>query len=94
MDLDGLLDQHATLTGQLVDAISDLGETRAALERARRDLWDSTAHLGITERREQIKASCAPLEADAATQYADCEMIRAQIAHIEWRLRVACRIEG
>jgi len=86
-----LIDTHGRLSDELADALSDRAEVQAAIEVARAGVFDQQYHNGtnITTIREMVAATSAPFSAEAIKLTGRIEALRAQLSHIELRLRHA-----
>lgn len=89
--LQELINQHASLTGDLAQQLRELGDTRAAITRRQLAAWQQTSEYGITERREHVKYAVADLIADTEVQLGEIEALRAEVTTIEWQIRVLTR---
>lgn len=78
---------RSSKAAELADAYRDLGETRRAISTSRRDVWDATAHLPVTERRETVTNAIAELHADAAVQEAEVEALRVELGQYDQQLK-------
>lgn len=65
----------------LAQALRVLGDTRSAAITRRAQVWVQTAHLGITERREEVRYSVADLDALVVEQEAEVEALRVELEH-------------
>ena len=86
MTLNELFKQHDILTGELAVCLRELGDTRAAITTRQGNAWTSLAHLNVTERREEVRHSCAQLVSDTEKQLGEIEALRAEIANITLRI--------
>lgn len=83
------MDDHSLLTDELAAALRVLGDTRRAAITRRAEVWAQTAHLGITERREEVRYAVADLDALIADHEAEVDALRVELHHIEWQHGVA-----
>lgn len=89
-----LLSRRGHLAADLVDAIRDLGETRAALVTVSASAWQGNPHLGVTERREQVKVDTADLASEVERQAAEVEALRVQLGHLDAEITWLFHIAG
>lgn len=82
------IDRHAVLTAELSSKLRELGDVRAAHIHARAGVWAQTAHLGVTERREEMHHANADLAADIVTLEAEIDALRVELAHEELVTRI------
>jgi hypothetical protein len=87
-DLTELATRHSTLTNELAAALRELGDTRSAIVTNQANAWHASVHLGITERREEVKHACAHLISETETQLGEVEALRAELADIELHVKV------
>lgn len=78
-----LMDRHAEVSHLLAERHRELGSVRAAVINARAAMWEQTAHLNITERRETCSALTADLNADVATLEEEVNALRVELRHAE-----------
>lgn len=81
-----LITRHTTATDTLANTLRELADTRSAVTRTQATVWQQTAHLGITERREEVKQACANLIADIESLHGETEALRAELTNLELRI--------
>ena len=81
-----LLDQRALTAAELAGVLVDLGQTRQAAITTRAEVWRQTAHLGVTERREECRAHVDDLEGEVAALEQEAEALRVKLAQIDAEL--------
>lgn len=94
-DLSSLLDQHALLTQQLVDAYTDRGESlsMAVTMRSQKLRESYEAGLNITTCRELATDASARFDAEALKLHAVVDGLRAQLAHLDHRIVAARQLQ-
>ena len=67
------------IASELAASIRELGECRVAAIMGRRDAWNGTDHLSVTERREEVRAYTAQVDAEVVRLEADVEALRVEL---------------
>lgn len=89
LDLNELIQRHTTLSEDLAQLLRELGDTRSMIAKNQSHVWHATTHLGITERRDEVRHSAVALVADTEQQLGEIEALRAEIANVELLFRYA-----
>lgn len=73
------LDKIRELSTTLAAELRDSGMLESAIVNQSSSLWYQTAHLGVTERRETIKADLANLESELSKSKAEIRALTVEL---------------
>lgn len=77
------MSRHAELSRELAVALRTLGFVRGAAAKRAAEVWQATAGLGVTERREEVRHATADLTAQAYELEAEVEALRVELHAVE-----------
>lgn len=66
-----------------MQAFRVLGDTRKALLVKQAQVWESTAHLNVTERREECRYAVVDYAGMVVEQEAEIDALKVELNHIE-----------